>query len=109
MTDFKAVIAHTKLGRCVQKDVTGDKGDALLGKKIGDSIDGNLLGFEGYTFQLTGGSDKAGFPMRWDVQGTGKKKILVVDDEELLTKTFTRLLEKSGYEVYVAKNAQHAL
>ena len=37
------------------------------------------------------------------------KTILVVDDEELLTKTFTRLLEKSGYEVYVAKNAQHAL
>lgn len=28
-----------------------------------------------------------------------KKRILVVDDEELLTKTFARLLEKKGYEV----------
>lgn len=33
-----------------------------------------------------------------------KKRILVVDDEELLTRTFTMLLEKNGYEVYTAKN-----
>ena len=36
------------------------------------------------------------------------KKILVIDDEELLTKTFTRLLEKNGYEVYTAKNGSDA-
>ena len=33
------------------------------------------------------------------------KKILVIDDEELLIRTMNRLLEKSGYEVYTAKNA----
>lgn len=38
----------------------------------------------------------------------GKKKILVVDDEALLTKTFTLLLEKNGYEVLVAKNGEDA-
>lgn len=36
------------------------------------------------------------------------KKILVIDDEELLTKTFSRMLEKRGYEVFIAKNGQDA-
>lgn len=34
------------------------------------------------------------------------KKILVIDDEELLTKTFSKVLEKQGYEVYIAKKGQ---
>ena len=38
-----------------------------------------------------------------------KKKILVVDDEEILTKTFTRLFEKAGYEVSAARNGRDAL
>ncbi len=47
------------------------------GMKIGDSIKGGLLGFPNYEFQITGGSDASGFPMRKDVHGPVKKKILV--------------------------------
>ena len=36
------------------------------------------------------------------------KKILVIDDEEILTKTFAKLLERFGFEAYVAKNSQDA-
>ncbi len=36
------------------------------------------------------------------------KKILVVDDEEILIKTMNRLLEKQGYQVYTAKNGVDA-
>lgn len=38
-----------------------------------------------------------------------KKKILVIDDEELLTRTFARLLEKQNYEVLVASRPEDAL
>ena len=38
-----------------------------------------------------------------------KKKILVIDDEEILTRTFSRLLEKRGYEVLVASRPDDAL
>jgi len=38
-----------------------------------------------------------------------KKIILIIDDEEILTKTFTKLLERNGYEVYSAKKGQDAL
>lgn len=37
------------------------------------------------------------------------KKILVIDDEELIIRSLSRLLEKNGYEVFIAKNGQDAL
>ncbi|MBY8985225.1 MAG: 30S ribosomal protein S6e [Candidatus Lokiarchaeota archaeon] len=47
------------------------------GMKIGEIIRGGLIGFPNYEFQITGGSDSSGFPMRKDVHGPVKKKILV--------------------------------
>jgi len=47
------------------------------GMKIGDIIKGGLIGFPNYEFQITGGSDSSGFPMRKDVHGPVKKRILV--------------------------------
>jgi len=37
------------------------------------------------------------------------KNILIIDDEELIIKSLSRLLEKNGYEVYIAKNGQDAV
>ena len=47
------------------------------GMKIGDTIKGGLIGFPNYEFEITGGSDASGFPMRKDVHGPVKKRILV--------------------------------
>ncbi len=53
------------------------KESAVVGKRIGDVIDGSLIGLPGYKIKLTGGSDSSGFPMRYDVEGTGKKRVLI--------------------------------
>ena len=37
------------------------------------------------------------------------KKILVIDDEEIIIKSLSRLLEKNVYEVFIAKNGQDAI
>jgi CheY-like chemotaxis protein len=37
------------------------------------------------------------------------KKILVIDDEELIIRSLKKLLEKNGFAVFVAKNGQDAL
>jgi len=37
------------------------------------------------------------------------KKILVIDDEELIIKSLTKLLEKNKFEVFVTKRGQDAL
>ncbi|MFX0052002.1 MAG: S6e family ribosomal protein [Candidatus Hodarchaeota archaeon] len=49
----------------------------FIGKKLGDELDGNLIGFEGYTFKITGGSDQSGFPMVSGVEGAMSKRVLI--------------------------------
>ncbi|AEF96909.1 30S ribosomal protein S6e [Methanotorris igneus] len=74
MPKFKVVVADPKEGKCYQVEV---ETDALIGKKIGDVIDGKIVGLEGYKLQITGGSDYCGFPMRPDVHGSGRVRILL--------------------------------
>lgn len=77
MVSFKLVIG-TKEGKCVQKDVQEPDANIFLGKKIGDTVNGEVIGLSGYEFLITGGSDNCGFPMRFDVSGPGRKRILAV-------------------------------
>ncbi len=37
------------------------------------------------------------------------KKILIIDDEELIIRSLSNLLEKNGYNVFVAKTGQDAI
>ncbi len=48
----------------------------LIGKKIGDTLDASPFGLKG-TLKITGGTDKDGFPMRPDVSGPRKVRILL--------------------------------
>jgi small subunit ribosomal protein S6e len=77
--DFKLNIGDPKSGKTHKKDLTGDDAKFLSGKKIGEKIKGELIGLTGYEFEITGGSDFCGFPMRKDVRGSQRKKILIVN------------------------------
>ena len=50
---------------------------ALNGLVIGDEFDGGIVGLDGYTLKITGGSDKNGFTMKKDVSGTRRIKSLL--------------------------------
>jgi len=43
--------------------LTPEQHKALIGRKIGEIIDGSIIGLDGYKFQITGGSDITGTPM----------------------------------------------
>jgi small subunit ribosomal protein S6e len=77
MVEFKANIADPRTGKTFQTVVSGHHANSLIGKVIGDEFDGIFVGLPGYKLVLTGGSDKQGFPMRKDLQGTLRKKVLV--------------------------------
>ncbi len=49
----------------------------LIGKKLGEELDGSGIGFDGYKFKITGGSDHSGFPMVSSIEGSTPKKILI--------------------------------
>ena len=75
MSEFKIVIGEK--GKAYFKTLTNDESAFLMNKKIGEKIEGGHFGFKGYEFEITGGSDKEGFPMRRDVEGLGRKKIFL--------------------------------
>ncbi len=74
MAVFKFVIGHKSKSYQVEKD---QKDAPVMGKKIGDTVQGDFLNLAGYELKITGGSDKDGFPMRKDIEGTMRRKILV--------------------------------
>jgi len=78
MADFKLTINNPKNGLSVQRELKDPKASVMIGKKIGEKIDGNLIGLSGFEFEITGGSDDSGFPMRKDLPGVRRKRILAV-------------------------------
>ena len=69
MASFKLNIADAKDGKCYKAEVKEQQAMPLIGLNIGEKIDGNKLGMEGYEFQITGGMDYCGFPMRSGILG----------------------------------------
>jgi small subunit ribosomal protein S6e len=65
------------VGKGKTKVIQLQKIDPLVGKIIGEEINGGLIGLPGYTLKITGGSDFAGIPMRPHVHGPVKKKLLL--------------------------------
>ncbi len=69
MTEIKFVINDPKTGKSYSKNHDTD----LSGMKIGDKFPGQYLGLADFEFQITGGSDNAGFPMRFDIPTQNRK------------------------------------
>jgi small subunit ribosomal protein S6e len=74
---FKLVISDPESKKAIQYELDDAKTNALIGKKVGDIAEGDVLGLPGYKLKITGGSDRSGFPIRPDVHGSGKKRILI--------------------------------
>ena len=74
MAEINVVVNDVKNGKSYSIKVESTK---LAGKKIGEKLKGNTIGLGDYEFDITGGSDRSGFPMRKDIEGVGKKKILI--------------------------------
>lgn len=77
MPNFKFVISEPETRKSYQLEVDQNKAIGVVGKKIGEEFNGDLIGLSGYTLQITGGTDKDGFPMHPSVRGPGRKKVLL--------------------------------
>jgi small subunit ribosomal protein S6e len=77
MVEFKVVVNDTKKGKSHNVQVSGHHANSLIGKKIGDEVDGIFVSLPGYKLSITGGTDKNGFPMRPDLPGTTRRRILL--------------------------------
>ena len=77
MAKFKIVLSDPETGKAQKIELEGTKAAPLIGRRIGDIMDGTILGLSGYKIQITGGTDKDGFPIRPDIHGGVRTKVIV--------------------------------
>lgn len=74
---MKLVISEPKTGKSFQAELDAGKSRLLFGMRLGQELDGMLVGCAGWKFRITGGTDKDGFPMRADMTGMERKRVLL--------------------------------
>jgi small subunit ribosomal protein S6e len=77
MVEYKLVISEAAVS--LARTVADPQAAGFLGKRVGETIGGELIGAAGYTFRITGGTDKSGFALRPDVPGARQTRLYVGD------------------------------
>ena len=77
MAKFQLIVSDPVSKTSKAATIEGAKAQALVGKSIGDEVDGKLLGIGNMKLKITGGTDKDGIPMRFDIQGGAKKRAML--------------------------------
>jgi small subunit ribosomal protein S6e len=75
MVEFKLVVSQGATS--FAKTVAEPQAAGFLGKRIGESVGGDLLGLAGYTLKISGGTDRSGFPLRADLPGSRQVRLYV--------------------------------
>ena len=77
MAKFKLIISDPSTGKSAASEIEGSRAQALVGRALGETIDGSPLGIAQSRLRISGGCDKNGIPMRADVHGGVKKYIVL--------------------------------
>src|SRR3989304_762474 len=71
------IIADPDTGKSQKVEIEDARMTSLIGRRIGEVMDGTVANIPGKRIQLMGGIDKDGIPMRPDVHGGVKTRIIL--------------------------------
>lgn len=74
---MKLVYSDRKSGKTSEMEIPKGNESVLIGKMIGEIIEGNVIGLDGFKLQITGLSDSSGSPSRIEIEGPRKAKPLL--------------------------------
>lgn len=77
MPKFQFIVSNPTIRKAYKVEVDQTKATGIIGKVIGEKFNGDILGLPGYELQITGGTDKDGFPMHPQVRGSGRKSVVL--------------------------------
>ncbi|MEM3673403.1 MAG: 30S ribosomal protein S6e [Candidatus Bathyarchaeia archaeon] len=77
MAKFKVVLSDPETGASKSIELEGARAAPLIGRRIGEVIDGSIVDLPGHKVQITGGSDKDGFPMRPNVHDGVRREVVL--------------------------------
>ncbi|MEM3791219.1 MAG: S6e family ribosomal protein [Candidatus Micrarchaeaceae archaeon] len=84
------MFSDRKSGKTAQREVPKESETALIGKKIGEVIDGSIVGLSGLKLKITGLSDNSGFPSIPGIEGGRKVKVLLRKKKGLRKRSIVR-------------------
>jgi len=77
MAKFKVIVSDPDGGKSKVVELDGARAVPLIGRRLGETVDGSVVGMSGRKLQITGGSDKDGFPMRPNIHGGVRVSVVV--------------------------------
>jgi small subunit ribosomal protein S6e len=77
MAKFKVIVSDPESGTSQAVELEENRAVPLIGRRIGEVIDGAVLGLAGSKVLITGGSDRDGFPMRPNVHGGVRREVVL--------------------------------
>ncbi len=77
LAKFKMIVSDPQTGKATVTELEGSRAQVLVGRRIGEVIDGSQIGLVAAKVKITGGCDKDGIPMRADIHGGAKKHVIL--------------------------------
>lgn len=77
MAKLKIIVSDPETGTSKVVEPEETRAVPLIGRRIGEVIDGSVVDLQGHKVQIMGGSDKDGFPMRRDVHGGVRRRVIL--------------------------------
>src|SRR3989304_8922482 len=77
MAKFKVIVSDPETGTSKVVELEEARATPLIGRRIGETIEGATVDLPAYKIKIVGGSDKDGVPMRPSVHGGGRRNIVI--------------------------------
>jgi small subunit ribosomal protein S6e len=77
MAKFKVIVSDPEEGTSKIVELEEARAAPLIGRKIGESVDGAVVDLPAHKLQIMGGSDRDGVPMRPNVHGGVRRKVVL--------------------------------
>jgi len=77
MAKFKVIVSDPQTGTSKVVEIEEARAATLIGKRVGETVDGTTVDLPAHKVQILGGSDKDGVPMRADVHGGVRRNVVL--------------------------------
>ena len=77
MAKFKVIVSDPEVGTSRIVELEEARAAPLIGRKIGEALDGAVVDLPAHKLQITGGSDRDGVPMRANVHGGVRRNVVL--------------------------------
>jgi small subunit ribosomal protein S6e len=77
MAKFKIIVSDPEAGTSKVVELEEARAVPFIGRRLGETLDGSVVDLPAHTVQILGGSDKDGVPMRGNVHGGVRRRVVL--------------------------------